>query len=26
MMLETHWQKVAERIIEWLRAGEFDRA
>jgi len=26
MMLETGWQKVADRIIEWLRAGKLDRA
>ena len=26
MMLETGWQKVADRIIEWLRAGELDRS
>ena len=26
MMLETHWQKVADRIIEWLKAGGLDRA
>jgi len=26
MMLEADWQKVADRIIEWMRAGGFDRA
>ena len=26
MMLEADWQKVADRIIEWVRAGELDRA
>jgi non-heme chloroperoxidase len=26
MMLEAHWQKVADRIIEWIRAGGLDRA
>jgi pimeloyl-ACP methyl ester carboxylesterase len=26
MMLEAHWQKVADRIIEWIRAGKLDRA
>ena len=26
MMLEAEWQKVADRIIEWLRAGKLDRA
>jgi non-heme chloroperoxidase len=26
MMLEAGWQKVAERIIEWMRAGQLDRA
>ena len=26
MMLEADWQKVANRIIEWLRAGGLDRA
>jgi non-heme chloroperoxidase len=26
MMLETGWQKVADRIIEWLRAAKLDRA
>ena len=26
MMLEADWQKVADRIIEWLRAGGLDRA
>ncbi|MGP1680006.1 MAG: alpha/beta hydrolase [Burkholderiales bacterium] len=26
MMLETDWQKVADRIIEWLRAEKLDRA
>ena len=26
MMLEAYWQKVADRIIEWVRAGELDRA
>ena len=26
MMLESDWQKVADRIIEWVRAGEFDLA
>src|SRR5512141_1543613 len=26
MMLEAGWQKVADRIIEWLRAEELDRA
>ena len=25
MMLEADWQKVADRIIEWMRAGELDR-
>ena len=25
MMLEAEWQKVADRIIEWLRAGKLDR-
>jgi len=26
MMLEAGWQKVADRIIEWVRAGGFDQA
>jgi non-heme chloroperoxidase len=26
MMLEADWQKVADRIIEWMRAGGLDRA
>jgi len=26
MMLETEWQKVADRIIAWIRAGKLDRA
>jgi len=26
MMLEADWQKVADRIIEWLRAGKLDCA
>ena len=26
MMLEAGWQKVADRIIKWLRAGKLDRA
>ena len=26
MMLESDWQKVADRIIEWIRAGKLDRA
>ena len=26
MMLEADWQNVADRIIEWLRAGNLDRA
>jgi pimeloyl-ACP methyl ester carboxylesterase len=26
MMLEAGWQKAADRIIEWVRANEFDRA
>jgi pimeloyl-ACP methyl ester carboxylesterase len=26
MMLEAGWQKVADRIIEWMRAGKLDRA
>jgi pimeloyl-ACP methyl ester carboxylesterase len=26
MMLEAEWQKVADRIIEWVRAGGLDRA
>ena len=26
MMLESDWQKVADRIIEWMRASELDRA
>jgi len=26
MMLEADWQKVADRIIEWMRAGKLDRA
>jgi pimeloyl-ACP methyl ester carboxylesterase len=26
MMLEAGWQKVADRIIEWLRVEELDRA
>ena len=25
MMLETGWQKVADRIIAWLREQELDR-
>ncbi len=25
MMLEADWQKVADRIIGWMRAGELDR-
>jgi len=25
MMLEAEWQKVADRIIEWLQAGQLDR-
>jgi non-heme chloroperoxidase len=25
MMLETGWQKVADRIIEWMKAGKLDR-
>jgi non-heme chloroperoxidase len=25
MMLETEWQKVADRIIEWIRAGRLDK-
>jgi len=25
MMLEAGWQNVADRIIEWVRAGELDR-
>jgi len=25
MMLEAGWQKVADRIIEWVRAGERGR-
>jgi len=25
MMLEADWQKVADRIIEWMRSGELDR-
>lgn len=25
MMLEADWQKVADRIIEWMRAGKLDR-
>jgi pimeloyl-ACP methyl ester carboxylesterase len=26
MMLEAGWQKVADRIIEWMKAGKLDRA
>ena len=25
MMLETEWQKVADRVIEWMRTGKLDR-
>jgi len=25
MMLEADWQKVADRVIGWMRAGELDR-